>query len=70
MVCVEEEFKKGERLGGRVTVEIKWGKSKKEKPSIMINSGGIKALKKKKKKKKRTAEKRESVSFEDWRRHV
>jgi hypothetical protein len=58
MVCVEEEFKKGERLGGRVTVEIKWGKSKKEKPSIMIDSGGIQK------------KERESVSFEDWRRHV
>jgi hypothetical protein len=48
MACVEEEFKKGERLGGKVTMEIKWGKSKKEKsreikfwtPSIMIDSGG------------------------------
>ena len=48
MVYVDKEFKKGERLGGKVTMEIKWGKSKKEKsreikfwtPSIMIDSGG------------------------------
>jgi hypothetical protein len=38
MVYVEEEFKKGGRLGGRVTVGIKLGKSKKEKPPIMIDS--------------------------------
>ncbi len=37
MVYVEEEFKKGGRLGGRVTVGIKLGKSKKEKPPIIID---------------------------------
>ncbi len=64
MVYVDKEFKTGERLGGKVTMEIKWGKSKKEKsreikfwtPSIMIDSGGTQKGNKNKKLQKRDNE--------------